>query len=88
MKIELFYAPGCDKCAANRENLKAAASEHVPDVEWCELNVLDHMEYAVDLGVLTLPAIAIDGVLEFPSLPKVKQFADAIARKAASLERS
>ncbi|MCS0588298.1 thioredoxin family protein [Massilia norwichensis] len=88
MKIELFYAPGCDKCAANRENLKAAASQCIPDVEWCELNVLEHMEYAVELGVLTLPAIAIEGVLEFPALPNVKQFAAAIARKAASVERS
>lgn len=88
MKIELFYAPGCDKCAANRENLKAAASQCVPDVEWRELDVLAHMEYAVELGVLTLPAIAIDGVLEFPTLPNVKQFADAIARRAAGLERA
>ena len=30
------------------------------------------VDYAVDLGVLALPAIAIDGVLEFPALPNVK----------------
>lgn len=87
MKIELFYAPGCDKCAANRENLRQRQPV-CPRVEWRELDVLAHMEYAVELGVLTLPAIAIDGVLEFPTLPNVKQFADAIARRAAGLERA
>jgi hypothetical protein len=74
MKIELFYAPGCDKCAANRERL--------------ELDVLKNMDYAVDLGVLTLPAIAIDGVLEFPALPNVKQLVEAITRKSTAAERS
>jgi thioredoxin 1 len=87
MKIELLYAPGCDKCAASRENLKAAAERAVPNLEWRELDVLENMDYAVDLGVLTLPAMAIDGVLEFPALPSVKQLTDAIARKSV-LERS
>lgn len=88
MKIELFYAPGCTKCAVNRESLKAAAERAVPSLEWYELNVLDNMDYAVDLGVLTLPALAIDGVLEFPALPSVQQLVDDITRKSAPLARS
>ncbi len=87
MKIELFYAPGCNKCAANRESLKAAAESAGTDVEWLELDVLMNMDYAVDLGVLTLPAIAIDGVLEFPALPNVKQLVDAITRKFSVAEK-
>ena len=87
MKIELFYAPGCDKCAANRESLKAAAKRAVPSLEWRELDVLENMDYAVDLGVLALPALAIDGVLEFPALPSVKQLVDVINRKSTVLER-
>lgn len=88
MKIELFYAPGCDKCAANRESLKFAAESAGPDIQWLELDVLKNMDYAVDLGVLTLPAIAIDGVLEFPALPNVKQLVEAITRKSTVAERS
>lgn len=86
MKIELFYAPGCDKCIANRENLKAAAERSTPSLEWRELDVLENMDYAVDLGVFTLPAVAIDGVLEFPALRSVKQLIDAIARKSTAAE--
>ena len=87
MKIELFYASGCNKCAANRESLKAAAERAGTDVEWLELDVLKNMDYAVDLGVLTLPAIAIDGMLEFPALPSAKQLVDAITRKSSATEK-
>lgn len=87
MKIDLFYASGCDKCAASRESLKTAAERAGTHVEWRELDVLENMDYAVDLGVLSLPAIAIDGVLEFPALPSVKQLVDAIARKSTAQER-
>lgn len=88
MKIELFYAAGCNKCAANREILKAAAEQVVPNLEWHELDVLENMDYAVDLGVLTLPAMAIDGVLEFPALPNVKQLVEVISGKSTAFERS
>lgn len=87
MKIELFYASGCDKCAINRASLKSAAESAGPNIQWLELDVLKNMDYAVDLGVLTLPAIAIDGVLEFPALPSVKQLVEAITRKSTAAER-
>lgn len=88
MKIDLFYARGCDKCAASRESLKVAAERVAPELEWRELDVLENMDYAVDLGVLTLPAMAIDGVLAFPALPSVKQLVDAITRKCNTVARS
>jgi len=74
MKVELFYTPGCDKCADGKETLKATAERLVPDVVWRELNVIDELDYAVEVGVLTLPAMAIDGELVFSSLPTPRQF--------------
>lgn len=88
MKIELFYAPGCEKCDANWEALKSAAQEAAPGLEWHDLNVMENMDYAVELGVLTLPAMAIDGTLEFPSLPNAKQLVKAIARKTCARQRA
>lgn len=69
MKIELFYSAGCSQCAAAQTSLKAAAQQAVEGLEWREINVLDELDYAVELGVLTLPAIAVDGELVFSSLP-------------------
>jgi thioredoxin 1 len=82
MKIELFYAPGCEKCADAREGLKAAADKVIPGIIWREFNALDELDYAVEVGVVTLPAIAIDGQLVFPSLPTCQQRRE-LAKRAA-----
>ena len=73
MKVELFYTPGCEKCADNKDELRTVATELVPDLVWCELNVLDELDYAVEVGVITLPSIAIDGEVLFSSLPTCRQ---------------
>ena len=53
------------------------------DLEWRSLNVLEELDYAVELGVLSLPAIAIDGELVFAALPTPKQLGLAITRLRA-----
>jgi len=83
MKVELFYSPGCHECAAAQASLKAAAQEANARVEWHELNVLDELDYAVELGVLTLPAIAIDGKLVFLSLPTPQQLRKVLIERKA-----
>ena len=69
MKVELFYTPGCEKCADNKDKLRTVATELVPDLVWRELNVLDELDYAVEVGVITLPSIAIDGEVLFSHCP-------------------
>jgi thioredoxin 1 len=81
MKVELFHAPGCSRCAAAREDLKAAAEAAVPGLEWREINVLDEMDRAVEHGVLSLPAIVIDGELVFATLPTPRQLREALASR-------
>lgn len=83
MKIELFYAPGCAQCATTTAALKAAAIAAVPGVEWLEVNVLDCLDRAVDLGVLTLPALVVDGELAFAALPSPAQLVAELRRRAA-----
>ena len=38
-------------------------------VSWREVNILEEMDYAVELGVMSTPAIAINGELTFVTLP-------------------
>lgn len=68
IKVEVFSSPGCGKCGHAKEVLRRIAQE-VDGIEWREVNVLDEMDYAVALGVLSTPAIAIDGELVFSGLP-------------------
>jgi hypothetical protein len=60
------------------------AERTVTGIEWCELNVLEELDYAVELGVLALPAIAVDGELLFSSLPTPHQLRDALIRRNAA----
>jgi thioredoxin 1 len=83
MKIELFYTPGCSECSAAQARLKDAAEEIVNDVEWHELSVVEKLDYAVELGVLTLPSIAIDGELVFTSMPSPEQWREALKQRMA-----
>jgi thioredoxin 1 len=80
MKVELFYTEGCGKCAAVRESLKATA-QAIPGVEWREVNIMEEIDYAVELGVLSLPAIAIDKELVFTSLPTPPQLSEALRKR-------
>lgn len=69
MKIELFYSPGCTRCEGPRRDLKTAVLQQFPAAQWIECNVLEDLDRAVALGVLSLPALAVDDRLVFPKLP-------------------
>ncbi len=70
IKVEVFASPGCSKCGHAREVLRKLVEElGNSQIQWREVDILDEMDYAVSLGVLSTPAIAIDGVLIFTGLP-------------------
>ncbi len=74
MNIEIFSSPGCGKCGHAKEVLFKLTEELGGDrIHWREVNILEEIDYAVDLGVMTTPSIAIDGQLIFAGLPSVKK---------------
>ena len=81
MRVELFYTTGCEKCVDAKDELKATAEKLIPDLVWRELNVLDELDYAVELGVLTLPSIAINGEVVFSSLPTSRQLCSELINR-------
>lgn len=81
MKIEIFYTPGCSACVANHEKLRTAARQAVPDLEWHDLNVLENVDRAVELGVLTVPSIVIDGEIAFSSMPTIAQLRRELTKR-------
>jgi thioredoxin 1 len=87
MKVELFHAPGCAQCATAEASLKTAALQAVADLSWREVNVLEELDYAVELGVLTLPAVVIDRELVFSSLPTPRQLREALVKRAQAALR-
>lgn len=70
IQVEVFSSPGCNRCGkvfdVVQDVTRQLGTEHVV---WRKVNVLEELDYAVELGVLTMPAVAIDGELVFRSHP-------------------
>ncbi|OJW89837.1 MAG: glutaredoxin, partial [Alicycliphilus sp. 69-12] len=69
------------KCTASHGDLKTIAEQTIDGLVWQEVNILEQIDHAVDLGVLTVPAIAIDGELVFASLPTSQQLRAELLRR-------
>jgi protein-disulfide isomerase len=79
VKVEVFSSPGCGKCGHAKEVLRQIAEAIGGGrIAWREVNVLDEMDYAVRLGVLSTPAIAVNGKLVFTALPSAKKLREIL----------
>lgn len=79
IRVEVFSSPGCSRCGQVFDLLHAITQELGAErIVWREVNVLDELDYAVELGVLSMPAIAIDGELEFKSHPSAGELREAL----------
>ncbi|BAU49685.1 thioredoxin [Sulfurifustis variabilis] len=79
IKVEVFSSPGCNRCAQAKDALKRIAAELGGErIEWREVNVLEELDYAVKLGVLSTPAITVNGRLVFTALPSAKKLRAAL----------
>lgn len=86
-KVEVFTAPGCGKCGKAKHVLAAIVNQMGADrFEWREINILHEMDYAIELGVLSTPSIAINGELVFTALPSAKQLEKTLTDYAARVK--
>ena len=82
VKVEVFSSPGCGKCSQAKAVLKEIAIELGQDrISWREVNILEEMDYAVELGVMATPAIAIDGELTFVTLPAANKLRGELLKR-------
>ena len=82
IKVEAFSSPGCGKCAQARDALKAVVEEiGGKRVTWRDVNILEKLDYAVELGVFSPPAIAIDGELVFPAFPSASRLREELVSR-------
>ena len=79
--VELLFAGGCSKCAEARDALRGEAESL--GAQWEEIDVAKNPNRAVDLGVVSTPAVAIDGNLVFKTLPGTRELRKVIRARAA-----
>ena len=77
VSVEFFFAGGCSRCAQARDALRGAA-EFSSRVQWKEIDIAKNPDRAVDVGVVSTPAVAIDGELIFKSMPTASDLRKAI----------
>jgi len=81
MRIELFYTSGCCRCTETVPELQMVARTIDPMIEWESIDVLQSIDRAVELGVLSVPALAVDGELAFATLPTADQLRRDLMRR-------
>ncbi len=82
VKVEVFSAPGCIKCAHAKNILEGIVRDIGRNqIYWREVNVHDEKDYAAELGVMMLPAIAINGELAFDSVPNPARLRTELSRR-------
>ena len=83
IRVELFFTAGCAKCAEARDSLRQAA-QSAGAVEWTEVDIGKNSNRAVDVGVVSTPAVAIDGELVFSAMPSPSELKKAIEGRVAN----
>lgn len=77
--VEVLTASGCARCQKAKDLVRAVIAE-LPGahIHYREINVVDEIDYAVRLGVMSTPAIALGGKLVFPAPPSKAKLRRAI----------
>jgi len=74
IKVEIFSAPNCNICGQASKVLQKLTEEIGDDkIQWRKVNVIEEIDRAVSLGILSTPSIVIDNVLVFTGLPSTKK---------------
>ncbi len=88
LKLEIFSSPGCSKCSRAKQLLRDLAQEVGGDaIQWREVNVLEELDHAVALGVLSTPSIAINDELVFTSLPAAKRLKAELTKRLEGADK-
>jgi len=76
--IEMFTSPGCANCPAVKKMLSELTKELEGDITVEEVDITAEPTRASQYGVMSVPAVAINGILKFVGVPKREELKKAI----------
>jgi len=79
--IEMFTSPGCANCPAVKKMLKELSDELVGDITIEEVDITVDPTRAAQYGLMSVPAVAINGILKFVGVPKKEELKKAITEE-------
>ena len=79
LMVEVLTASYCSNCQRTKTLVREViAGLDDNRLQYREVNVVEEIDYAVSLGVLRTPAIALNGKLVFSSQPSAAKLRQAI----------
>jgi len=79
--IEMFTSPGCANCPAVKKMLKELSIELKGDITVEEVDITVDPTRAAQYGLMSVPAVAINGVLKFVGVPRREELKKAIVEE-------
>ena len=76
--VEEFMSPGCVGCPAVKEMLKELSGEFGDKLTVEEVDITVDTTRATQYGIMSVPAIAINGILKFMGVPSKSDLKKAI----------
>jgi small redox-active disulfide protein 1 len=79
--IEMFTSPGCVNCPVVKKMLEELTNELKGDITVEEVDITAEPTRAAQYGVMSVPAVAINGILKFVGVPKREELKKAITNE-------
>jgi thioredoxin 1 len=76
--VEEFMSPGCVGCPAVKEMLTSLSEELSGEITVEEVDITVDTSRAAQYGVMSVPAIAVNGELKFMGVPKKEELKKAL----------
>jgi small redox-active disulfide protein 1 len=82
--VEEFMSPGCVGCPAVKEMLKEISAEFGGNLIVEEVDITVDTTRAAQYGIMSVPAVAINGILKFMGVPGKEELKKAILEEIES----
>jgi len=79
--IEMFTSPGCANCPAVKKMLKETTGKLKGDITVEEVDITSDPTRAAQYGVMSVPAVVINGVLKFVGVPSREELEKALVEE-------
>jgi small redox-active disulfide protein 1 len=76
--VEEFMSPGCVGCPAVKAMLEELSNEFGGNLIVEEVDITVDATRAAQYGIMSVPAVAINGILKFVDVPRKEELKNAI----------
>ena len=80
--VEEFMSPGCVGCPVAKQMLKELSEELKGEIIVEEVDITVDTTRAAQYGIMSVPAIVINGVLKFMGVPKKEELKKELEEEA------